>query len=82
MSSHEKPWRHWRDWSKNFALDHVDLGLALLITLIGLVLFRFTGIGERDSRAGFAFLQNIEQSSSTCALKRAASARTTTASLS
>ena len=63
MSSHEKPWRHWRDWSKNFALDHVDLGLALLITLIGLVLFRFTGIGERDSRAGFAFLQNIEQSS-------------------
>ncbi|MGC1673449.1 MAG: CHASE2 domain-containing protein, partial [Candidatus Acidiferrales bacterium] len=63
MSSHEKPWSRWRDWSKSFALDHVDLGLALLITLIGLVLFRFSGIGERDSRAGFAFLQNIEQSS-------------------
>jgi adenylate cyclase len=63
MSSREKPWSRWRDWSKNFALDHVDLGLALLITLVALVLFRFSGIGERDSRAGFAFLQNIEQSS-------------------
>ncbi|MFZ0523150.1 MAG: adenylate/guanylate cyclase domain-containing protein [Candidatus Acidiferrales bacterium] len=63
MSSHEKPRSRWRDRSKNFALDHVDLGLALLITLIGLVLFRFSGIGGHDSRAGFAFLQNIEQSS-------------------
>ncbi len=63
MSSHEKLWSLWRDWSKNFALDHIDLGLALLITLVALVLFRFSGIGERDSRAGFAFLQNIEQSS-------------------
>ena len=63
MSSHERPWLRWRDWSKDFALDHVDLGLALLITLLALVLFRFSGIGERDSRAGFAFLQNIEQSS-------------------
>ncbi|MFZ0883032.1 MAG: CHASE2 domain-containing protein, partial [Candidatus Acidiferrales bacterium] len=63
MSSHEKPWSRWRDRSKNFALDHVDLGLVLLITLIGLVLFRFSGIGGHDSRAGFAFLQNIEQSS-------------------
>jgi adenylate cyclase len=63
MSSPEKRWSRWRDWSKSFALEHVDLGLALLITLIGLVLFRFSGIGERDSRAGFAFLQNIEQSS-------------------
>jgi adenylate cyclase len=63
MSSPEKPSSRWRDWSKSFALDHIDLGLALFITLIGLVLFRFSGIGERDSRAGFAFLQNIEQSS-------------------
>jgi adenylate cyclase len=63
MSSHEKPWLRWRDRSKKFALDHIDLGLALLITLVALVLFRFSGIGEHDSRAGFAFLQNIEQSS-------------------
>ena len=63
MSSHEKPWARLRDLSKSFALDHIDLGLALLITLVALVLFRFSGIGEHDSRAGFAFLQNIEQSS-------------------
>jgi adenylate cyclase len=63
MSSQEQRWSRWRDWSKGFALDHVDLGLALFITLIGLGLFRFSGIGERDSRAGFAFLQSIEQSS-------------------
>ena len=63
MSSPEKPCSRWRDWSKSVALDHIDLGLALLITLVALVLFRFSGIGERDSRAGFAFLQNIEQSS-------------------
>jgi adenylate cyclase len=63
MSAHEKPWSRWRDWSKSFALDHIDLGLGLLITLVALVLFRFSGIGERDSRAGFAFLQNVEQSS-------------------
>lgn len=62
MSSHEKPWSRWRDWSKGFALDHIDLVLALLITLVALVLFRISGIGEHDSRAGFAFLQNVEQS--------------------
>jgi adenylate cyclase len=63
MSLQEQRWSRWRDWSKGLALDHLDLGLALFITLIGLVLFRFSGIGERDSRAGFAFLQSIEQSS-------------------
>ena len=34
-----------------------------MVTLLGLILFRFSGIGAIDSRAGFAFLQSIEQSS-------------------
>jgi adenylate cyclase len=63
MSSQEQRWFPWRDWSKSFALDHLDLGLALLTTLVGLALFALSGIGSRDSRAGLAFLQNIEQSS-------------------
>jgi adenylate cyclase len=63
MSLPEKRWPRWRDRSRGFALDHVDLGLGVLVTLLGLILFRFSGIGSIDSRAGFAFLQSIEQSS-------------------
>jgi len=63
MSSQEQLWSRWRDWSKGFALDHLDLGLAVLTTLVGLALFAFSGIGKSDSRAGLAFLQNVEQSS-------------------
>lgn len=63
MSSQEQRWSRWRDWSKSFALEHLDLGLAILTTLVGLTLFAFSGIGSRDSRAGLAFLRNIEQSS-------------------
>ena len=63
MSSPEQRWPRWRERLREFALAHVDLGLGVLVTLLGLVLFRFSGIGAIDSRAGFAFLQSIEQSS-------------------
>jgi adenylate cyclase len=63
MSLPEQRWPRWRDRLRGFALDHVDLGLGVLVTLLGLILFRFSGIGAIDSRAGFAFLQSIEQSS-------------------
>jgi adenylate cyclase len=63
MSLPEQGWPRWRDRLRGFALDHVDLGLGVLVTLLGLILFRFSGIGAIDSRAGFAFLQSVEQSS-------------------
>ena len=63
MSSPEQRWPRWRERLRGFALDHVDLGLGVLVTLLGLLLFRFSGIGAIDSRAGFAFLQSVEQSS-------------------
>jgi adenylate cyclase len=63
MSSPEQRWPRFRDRLRGFALDHIDLGLGVLVTLLGLILFRFSGIGAIDSRAGFAFLQSIEQSS-------------------
>src|SRR5580700_582539 len=63
MSLPEQQWPLWRDRLRGFALDHVDLGLGVLVTLLGLILFRFSGIGAIDSRAGFAFLQSVEQSS-------------------
>ena len=43
-----------------FALRHTDAAIAFLVTAVGLVLFAFTGIGG-NQRAGFLFLQNIEQ---------------------
>jgi len=43
-----------------FAFRHADAAIALLVTCIGLVLFAFTGIGG-NQRAGFVFLQNVEQ---------------------
>jgi adenylate cyclase len=63
MSLPEQRWPRWRDRLRGCALDHVDLGLGVLVTLLGLIFFRFSGIGAIDSRAGFAFLQSIEQSS-------------------
>src|SRR5277367_3154073 len=63
MSLPEQRWSSWRERLRGFALDHVDLGLGVSVTLLGLILFRFSGIGAIDSRAGFAFLQSIEQSS-------------------
>lgn len=43
-----------------FALRHADAAIAFLITSTGLVIFAFAGIGA-NQRAGFVFLQNIEQ---------------------
>jgi adenylate cyclase len=51
--------QHWSVWLGRVSARQVDLALALLITLAGLLLFGFTGIGG-SSRAGFLFLQNIE----------------------
>jgi adenylate cyclase len=44
------------------AFLRIDLLLGVLVTLAGLVLYAFSGIGD-DPRAGFAFLENIEQRS-------------------
>lgn len=69
----------WSAWLRKFSVRHVDLALAVLVTAAGLIVFAFAGIGG-NSRAGFLFLQNIEQRSLTCASRRAANARTTNAS--
>ena len=59
MKWHEQ---HWFRWLGRFSAQQVDLALALLVTLAGLALFAFAGIGG-NTRAGFLFLQNIEQRS-------------------
>ncbi len=51
-----------RGWSARLgrvSARQVDLALAVLVTLAGLVLFAYSGIGG-NRRAGFLFLQNIE----------------------
>src|ERR1700687_1032872 len=51
-----------REWSfrvGRVSVRQVDLVLAALVTLAGLLLFAFSGIGG-NRRAGFLFLQNIE----------------------
>ena len=62
MTSQEK--RHSIWWARlgRATFLRVDLALGVLVTIAGLVLFRFSGIGDNPN-AGFAFLQNIEQSS-------------------
>jgi adenylate cyclase len=52
----------WSAWLRKLSFGRVDVGLALLVTLAGLALFVFSGINS-DNRAGFVFIQNIEQSS-------------------
>ena len=42
------------------ALRHADGAIAVLMTVLGLAFFAFTGIGG-NQRAGFLFLQDIEQ---------------------
>jgi adenylate cyclase len=42
------------------ASSHADAAIAVLVTVLGLVILAFTGIGA-NQRAGFLFLQNIEQ---------------------
>jgi adenylate cyclase len=58
----EQRWSRWTRWLGRFSARQVDLALALLVTLSGLALFAFAGIGN-STRAGFLFLQNIEQRS-------------------
>ncbi len=49
-------------WLRRIWLRQTDVVLAMLVTLAGLALFAFSGIGG-NTHAGFVFLQNIEQRS-------------------
>jgi adenylate cyclase len=62
MTPPEQRWSRWSAWLGRFSVRQVDLALALLVTAAGLVLFAFAGIGG-NTRAGFLFLQNVEQRS-------------------
>ncbi|MGO9589004.1 MAG: CHASE2 domain-containing protein [Candidatus Acidiferrales bacterium] len=56
--------RRWQvsAWLRRIWLRQTDVVLAMLVTLAGLALFAFSGIGG-NTHAGFVFLQNIEQRS-------------------
>ena len=56
------PREHWSRRLGRVSAQQVDLAIALVVTSAGLLLFAFAGIGG-SSRAGFRFLQNIEQRS-------------------
>jgi adenylate cyclase len=62
MTQEEQRRSRWSEWLGKFALLHLDLGLAVLVTLTGLTLFAFSGI-QGNSHAGYAFLESIEESS-------------------
>jgi adenylate cyclase len=62
MKSPEQRWSRWSAWLDNYSLGRTDMWLGVLVTLLGLTLFWFSGIGG-NSHAGFIFLQNIEQRS-------------------
>lgn len=49
-------------WLRGILISQTDVFLAILVTLAGLALFAFSGIGG-NPHAGFVFLQNIEQRS-------------------
>ncbi|HEX4003524.1 MAG TPA: adenylate/guanylate cyclase domain-containing protein [Candidatus Acidoferrales bacterium] len=49
-------------WLRRILIGQTDVALAILVTLAGLALFAFSGIGG-NTHAGFVFLQNIEQRS-------------------
>jgi len=49
-------------WLRRVLIGQTDVVLAVLVTLAGLTLFAFSGIGG-NTHAGFLFLQNIEQRS-------------------
>ena len=61
MSPQQNPSSHWPAWLR-ISLFKIDLALAIIVTLAGVGLFAYSGF-RADTRAGFAFLQNIEQSS-------------------
>jgi adenylate cyclase len=52
--------QRWSQWLSRVSTRQVDIGLAVLVTTTGLILFAFAGIGG-SRRAGFLFLQNVEQ---------------------
>ena len=54
-----QPNRGWSARLGRVSARQVDLALAVLVTVAGLLLFAFSGIGG-NRRAGFLFLQNIE----------------------
>lgn len=56
------PREHWSRRLGRVSVQQVDLAIALGVTSAGLLLFAFAGIGD-SSRAGFRFLQSIEQRS-------------------
>src|SRR5882672_6158030 len=62
MTLLEQRWSRWSRWLGRFSAQQIDLALALLVTFVGLALFAFAGIGG-STRAGFLFLQNVEQRS-------------------
>lgn len=62
MMLEEQRKSRWTERFGRFALRHIDLGLAILVTLTGLTLFALSGI-QGNSHAGLVFLQNIEESS-------------------
>ena len=62
MTLREQRWSRWSKWLGRFSARQIDLALAVLVTLAGLALFAFAGIGG-STQAGFLFLQNIEQRS-------------------
>jgi adenylate cyclase len=62
MTSPPQQPKRWLDWLGRFALRHLDLEVAVVVTLAGLVLFASSGL-EGSAHAGFVFLQSIEESS-------------------
>src|SRR5258705_7069076 len=62
MTLRQQKWSRWSRWLGRFSAQQIDLALALLVTLTGLALFAYAGIGG-NTRAGFLFLQNVEQRS-------------------
>jgi adenylate cyclase len=62
MMLENQRYSRWTEQFGRFALRHIDLGLAILVTLTGLTLFALSGL-QGNSHAGLAFLQDVEESS-------------------
>jgi adenylate cyclase len=61
MSPQQNLSSRWPAWLR-FTVFKIDLALAILVTVAGVVLFSYFGSGA-DTRASIAFLQSVEQSS-------------------
>lgn len=62
MTTQKQRRTHLSAWLRGIWIRQTDVVLAILVTLAGLTLFAFSGIGG-NTHAGFLFLQNIEQRS-------------------